>query len=202
MRVLWVGMLLASLPFSLMAQRTFTPGQRAPGDAIFIPVPPTPVEPPPPDDVVTVAPLPPPDQFSRPGEEPAQEDMVPNPLRDPSATPGPGPRKSAQPQGQPQRGGWVPMGTATLQVLDKVNARGETMTVKTGDTGRFGSLEIAVRGCYIRTPDRPIDATALLVIRDRRTGAPGFTGWMVRSAPYMSMMAHPIYDVRVVGCAP
>jgi hypothetical protein len=94
------------------------------------------------------------------------------------------------------------MGTATLQALDKVNARGETMTVKVGDDGHFGSLDIAVRGCFVRTPDRPTDATAFLVIRDQRADSPAFTGWMVRSAPYMSMLAHPIYDIRITGCAP
>ncbi len=94
------------------------------------------------------------------------------------------------------------MGTATLQALDKINARGETLVVKVGDTGQFGSLNIAVRGCFVRSPDRPNDATALLVIRDQRSDAPAFTGWMVRSAPYMSMLAHPIYDVRVAGCSP
>jgi hypothetical protein len=63
-------------------------------------------------------------------------------------------------------------------------------------------LDIAVRGCFVRAPDRPADATAFLVIRDHRVDAPSFTGWMVRSAPSMSMLAHPIYDVRISGCAP
>ena len=93
------------------------------------------------------------------------------------------------------------MGTATLQALDKVNARGDTLVVKVGDTARFGSLNIAVRGCFVRTPDRPADATAFLVIRDQHADSPAFSGWMVRSAPYMSMLAHPMYDVRVAGCS-
>ena len=110
--------------------------------------------------------------------------------------------KQAQPKGQVVRGGWVQMGTATLQALDKVNAIEKTLVVKVGDTGHFDSLDIAVRGCFVRPPDVPADATAFLVIRDQRTDAPSFTGWMIRSAPYMSMMAHPIYDVRISGCSP
>ncbi len=89
-----------------------------------------------------------------------------------------------------------------MQALDKVNARSETLVVKVGDIGHFGSLDIAVRGCFVRAADRPADATALLVIRDQRAETPSFSGWMVRSAPYMSMMAHPIYDVRIAGCSP
>jgi hypothetical protein len=131
-----------------------------------------------------------------------QPAMVPNPLDDPNANPASGTGKQAQPQGQPQRGGWVQMGSATLQALDKVNARGNLVVVKVGDSGHFGSLVISVRGCFVRTPDRPADATAFLVIRDEHPDAPGFSGWMVRSAPYLSMLAHPIYDVRVAGCSP
>ena len=94
------------------------------------------------------------------------------------------------------------MGSATLQALDKVNAVEKTLVVKVGDTGKFASLDIAVRGCFVRPTDKPADATAFLVIRDQRTDAPSFNGWMVRSAPYMSMMAHPLYDVRIAGCSP
>jgi hypothetical protein len=94
------------------------------------------------------------------------------------------------------------MGSATLQALDKVNAVEKTLVLKVGDTARFASLDIAVRGCFVRPSDKPADATAFLVIRDQRSDTPAFTGWMVRSAPYMSMMAHPLYDVRIAGCSP
>ena len=60
------------------------------------------------------------------------------------------------------------MGSATLQALDKVNAIEKTLVVKVGDTGQFDSLDIAVRGCFVRPPDKPADATAFLVIRDQR----------------------------------
>ena len=106
-------------------------------------------------------------------------------------------------QGRPQRGGWVQMGTASVQALDKINARAVTLTIKVGEAGHFGSLDIAVRGCLVRPPDVPADATAFLVVRDRNgADTPVFNGWMLRSAPFMSMMAHPIYDVRVTGCTP
>ena len=159
------------------------------------------VIPAPPEEGVTAAPLPPPSDQMEPAE--TEPDMVPNPLQDPNVRPVPGARRlPPPPQGQAQRGGWVQMGTATLQALDKINARGATLVVKVGDTGKFGTLEITVRGCFVRTADRPADATALLAVRDQRAEAPVFTGWVVRSAPYMSMMTHPIYDVRIAGCAP
>jgi len=214
MKRLWVAMVLASLPLAALAQTAdqpppkdnwFTP-PAGPADGHSTPMPPpgsvtTAPAPPydpsaaaPPDSSVTAAPLP-------PATDPSQ-DLVPYPSDEPGPAPSPTSGKQAQPQGQPQRGGWVQMGSATLQALDKVNARSTTLAVKVGDTGHFGSLDVAVRGCFVRSADRPADATAFLVIQDRRTDGPAFTGWMVRSAPYMSMMAHPIYDVRVAGCSP
>lgn len=213
MRLLWVGMLLASLPVALLAQnqdrRPFSndllrnaplppvePVTQAPADGSDVALPP--------DDSVTATPLPPPDQDAPPDPADAAQQLVPNPLDTPPEAPAAfapkGTAKQAQPQGQPQSGGWVQMGTATLQALDKVNARSNVLAVKVGGTGHFGSLDIAVRGCFVRTPDKPADATAFLVIRDQRADSPSFTGWVVRSAPYMSMLAHPIYDVRITGC--
>ena len=185
MKRLLVGMLLASLPLFAWAQQ----------DSIL--------DQPPRDDQITASPLPPLDRDMRPDDPNAPEpepDMVPNPLPAPNGSKSP--MKPKAEAGRPQRGGWIQMGSAVLQTLDKVNVRGDTLTVKVGETARYGSLEIAVRGCFVRTPERPADATGFLVIHDARGDGTGFSGWMVKSAPYMSMLAHPIYDVRVVGCAP
>jgi hypothetical protein len=208
----WVLVLLASLPFTVLAQQNTLLDQRPfKGDAFTAPPPPLPPpgqEAAPPNDIAA-SPLPPAD---RAGDTPA---MVPNPLDDATGKPAQGGGKQAQAQGTsqgtsqgtPQRGGWVQMATASLQALDKVNARAETLVVKVGDVAHFGSLDIGVRGCFVRTPDRPTDATAFVVVHDRHADSQVlngqvFSGWMVRSAPYMSMMAHPIYDIRVAGCAP
>jgi hypothetical protein len=205
----------------------FNPAPRPPDDPAMPASPDVEAAPLPPDDSVTATPLPPPTDdsvTSTPLPPPDQQDnsidssqqMVPNPLDSPNAPPVPGAGGQSQPQGQTERGQtergqtergqtergtWVQMGTATLQALDKVNAIEKTLVVKVGDTGHFGSLDIAVRGCYVRGADRPADATAFLVIHDQRPDAPSFNGWMIRSAPYMSMLAHPIYDVRVTGCS-
>jgi len=169
----WLAMVLAAVPVCALAQQGSVSRDNLPPAA-------------------------PPGQAEKPDDDPTE--MVPNPLDDLGAGQPAG--KQVQQQGQPRRADWVRMGTATLQTLDKVNARGDTLVLKVGDSGHFGSLVITVRGCYVRASDQPADATAFLVIRDERPDAPGFSGWMVRSAPYMSMLAHPIYDVRVAGCSP
>jgi hypothetical protein len=112
------------------------------------------------------------------------------------------PDPPGQPAGQPPEPGpaWLPRGGAELQVLDKINARERTLTVRGGDTVQFGSLSIAVRSCVVRPPDQPADAAAFLVVTDAHPDQPAFRGWMFRSDPAVSMMQHPIYDIRILGC--
>ena len=55
---------------------------------------------------------------------------------------------------------WLPQASATLQVLDKVNAQNAVLTVKVGQSAQFGSLTIQVQACDIRPPDQPQDAAA------------------------------------------
>jgi len=100
----------------------------------------------------------------------------------------------------PAQATWLPQTTAQLQVLDKVNAQNAVLTVKVGQETRFGSLSIQVQACNIRPPDQPQDSAAYLSITDSHPDAPGFRGWMLANNPALSMLQHPIYDVRVVGC--
>jgi hypothetical protein len=95
---------------------------------------------------------------------------------------------------------WVPASVAKLQALDKVNAQATELTIKAGQSATFGSLTITVKACVIRPPDQPADAAAYLDVTDSHPDAPGFDGWMLEDEPSVSMMQHPIYDLRVTGC--
>jgi hypothetical protein len=95
---------------------------------------------------------------------------------------------------------WIAKPVAELVALDKVTARATPLTVRVGQTVAFASLSITVRACEVRPPDQPADATAYLDITDSHPGGPSFHGWMVVSAPSVSMLEHPIYDVRLAGC--
>ena len=110
--------------------------------------------------------------------------------------------QTTPPQGppQPMQLTWVPQGSAQLQVLDKVNAQNTTLTVKVGQTAQIASLSIQVQACSIHPPDQAQDSAAYLTITDSRPDAPNFRGWMLANNPALSMLQHPIYDVRVVGC--
>lgn len=134
-----------------------------------------------------------------------QAPLTPAPLLPPTVQyPAQPPPAQAAPPGAPPTAAapsaWLPQTTAMLQVLDKVNAQNAVLTVRVGQSAQFGSLTIQVQACQIRPPDQPQDATAFLTITDSHADAPGFRGWLLANHPSVSMLQHPIYDVRVVGC--
>ena len=128
--------------------------------------------------------------------------LLPPSLQQPTAQPPasqpPSPQPPASPAAPQQT--WVPKDTAQLQVLDKVNAQNALLTVKVGQEAQFGSLNIEVQACDVHPPDQPQESAAFLTITDSHPDAPGFRGWMLADNPSLSMLQHPIYDVRVVGC--
>jgi hypothetical protein len=95
---------------------------------------------------------------------------------------------------------WLPADVVKLQALDKVNAQTATLTLKVGASTTFGSLTITAKACMIRPTDQPADAAAFLAVTDSHPDSPGFNGWMLQDEPSVSMMEHPIYDLRVTGC--
>jgi len=96
---------------------------------------------------------------------------------------------------------WLPAGVAKLQALDKVNAQASTLSVKVGQSVTFGSLTITVKSCVVRPSDQPADAAAFVDVTDSHPDSTGFSGWLLENEPAVSIMQHPIYDLRVAGCA-
>jgi hypothetical protein len=81
-----------------------------------------------------------------------------------------------------------------------VNAQATALTIKIGQSATFGSLTINAKACMVRPADQPADAAAYLAVSDGHPDSPGFTGWMLAHEPALSMLQHPIYDLRVIGC--
>ena len=98
---------------------------------------------------------------------------------------------------------WVPMRSARLQALDKVTARITILEARVGGSVGFGTLTINLRACQGRSPDEVPDAAAWMEITDSRArpgSPPAFRGWMFANAPGVSMLEHPVYDIRVLEC--
>jgi hypothetical protein len=113
----------------------------------------------------------------------------------------PSPPLAATPPATMERpSSWLPASVVKLQALDKVNAQTAALTVKVGGSTTFGSLTIIAKACVVRPTDQPADAAAFLAVTDSHADSPGFNGWMLQHEPSVSMMEHPIYDLRVTGC--
>ena len=106
------------------------------------------------------------------------------------------------PQPPPAGPEWLARGGVELQALDKVTARNRILTLQVGRKIEFGSLTITAVACLVRPPDQRQDAAAYLDITDARPDSPAFHGWMLASEPALSMLEHPLYDVRVGACRP
>lgn len=136
--------------------------------------------------------------------------------------PAPAPRPSAgvQPSAPPQSSGpaqssspaqpstpaapaptpWLARPVVELVGLDKVSARTTQLSGPVGQPLAFGTLTVLPRACMVRPPDTTQDAAAFLEIADSRLDTPPFRAWMLLSEPAVSILQHPVYDIRLVGC--
>jgi hypothetical protein len=88
-----------------------------------------------------------------------------------------------------------------LRGLDTLSGAAEDITMRVGETVRFGHLEITADACRVPEADPEGDAYAFLRIRDIREAEPRFSGWMFASSPALSALDHPRYDVWVLSCS-
>jgi len=128
-----------------------------------------------------------------PAEEPPPEEPLPSEPPPPEA-----PQPLVTPMPAPRQ--WEARTTAELQALNKIDDRSARLNVPVGQTAQFERLSITVRACVVRSTDQGQDTAAFLQIVDAHPGAPGFTGWMLAAAPFLSMLEHPGYDVRILAC--
>jgi hypothetical protein len=88
-----------------------------------------------------------------------------------------------------------------LRGLDKSSGRTETFEVAVGEIAPFGRLELTVNACRTPPEGQGEDAVIHLTVVDRKGGGgPVFSGWMFASAPALSALDHPRYDVWAIAC--
>jgi hypothetical protein len=120
------------------------------------------------------------------GQDPTQQ-AAPPPNNTPQNPPAPTPS-------------WLSRQVGDIRALDKVSAGVTALTLRVGQSVQFGALTITLRSCLVRPPNQPADASAFLDITDRRDPSVGFHGWMFSDEPEVSMLEHPVYDIRLSGC--
>lgn len=87
-----------------------------------------------------------------------------------------------------------------LRVLDKLTGTTRDVEMRAGTVARFGRLNISMRECRYPAGNRAGDAYAGLEIHETGNDEPMFNGWMIASAPALSALDHPQYDVWVIRC--
>jgi hypothetical protein len=170
----------------------------------YRPAPQGPIQlaPPPPVQLPPVAPAPQP--APAPPQPLAPATPTPLPTNPSQAAPGtqeqptPQPEQPAPPAPEPNA--WEPRNTAELDALNKIDARVTHLEVPVGKSATFGTLTIAVKSCEVRPPDRAPDAAAWLDITDSNPNSPSFHGWMLAQEPAVSVLEHPVYDVKLADC--
>lgn len=89
---------------------------------------------------------------------------------------------------------------AILRGLDTATGSNQDIDINVGETKQFERLEIKLDACRYPKENPAGDAFAYLTIKDVREDTPRFVGWMIASAPALSAMDHPRYDVWVLHC--
>jgi hypothetical protein len=91
-----------------------------------------------------------------------------------------------------------------IGVLDKVSSETRNLTLKPGETVRFGKLRIAARTCEASPPwQRPHTGAFLQIdgpVRDN-TMKRLFSGWLFAESPSLNSFDNERYDVWVRSCA-
>lgn len=95
----------------------------------------------------------------------------------------------------------APAQRVTLRALDRMLGQPTDIEMGVGETVVYGRIVIHLRECRFPVDDPASDAFAYIEILDQQ-GNGLFAGWMIASAPALSALEHPRYDVWVLRCIP
>lgn len=89
---------------------------------------------------------------------------------------------------------------AVLRALDKISGDARDIEVTRGQTVRVGNLDVLMTDCRFPAGNPSGDAFAELEIKETDSSDMFFSGWMIASAPALSALEHPRYDIWIIRC--
>ncbi len=89
---------------------------------------------------------------------------------------------------------------AIMRGLDTITGRVSEFEVAVGQSQKFDRLSIRLDACRYLPENPALHSYAYVVIDEFKSGKPLFSAWMIASAPALSAMDHPRYDVWLVRC--
>ena len=90
--------------------------------------------------------------------------------------------------------------SATLQALDTLTGRTRNLVVETGGSASFGRLNVHLRKCRYMPENPSTQSYAFLTVEELPERSVIFNAWMIASAPALSAMDHPRYDIWLIRC--
>lgn len=89
---------------------------------------------------------------------------------------------------------------ALLRGLDKVDGSLTDMELSTHQSRDYGRLNITLSECRYPKGNPSGNAYAHLVIREKNSETPIFSGWMIAATPALNALDHARYDVWLLRC--
>ena len=87
-----------------------------------------------------------------------------------------------------------------LRVLDKISGTVTDLEMIRGETRDLGNLTVVMGECRYPTANPAGDAYVLVSIRTTSDDTAIFEGWLIASAPALSAVDHPRFDVWALRC--
>lgn len=87
-----------------------------------------------------------------------------------------------------------------LRVLDKITGVVQDIELQNGEERQVGLLTIRLGECRFPTLNPSGDAYEQITVTYRDLEEPVFEGWIIASAPAISAMEHPRYDIWALRC--
>ncbi len=91
--------------------------------------------------------------------------------------------------------------SALLRGLDTITGTAGDFTAPVGGTAKFGRLTVKVSACRFLPENPSTNSYAYVTVTEGPDAPPVFSAWMIASAPALSAMEHPRYDIWLIRCS-
>ena len=91
--------------------------------------------------------------------------------------------------------------SALLRGLDTITGSASNFTAQVGGTAEFGRLTVEVSACRYLPENPSTHSFAFVTVFENPDETPVFNAWMIASAPALSAMEHPRYDIWLIRCS-
>lgn len=89
---------------------------------------------------------------------------------------------------------------ALLRGLDTITGATLDITIPVNEEAKFGRLTVSVQSCRYLPENPSLFSYAFVTVYESNKPQPLFRAWMIASAPALSAIEHPRYDIWLIRC--